>query len=89
ARAEQVRKAVEQGVGDLTAAARRAAEETQAIDAAFQERVRQNYEMLNEAVQMMGRVAGAVEDAVQASEPEVDPPAASPAPAINDAGRGA
>ena len=57
--AEAVRAAVEQGVGDLTAAARRAAEETQAIDAAFQERVRRNYEVLSEAVRLMGRVAGA------------------------------
>ena len=60
-RAEAVREAVERGVGDLTAAARRAAEETQAIDAAFQERVRRNYEVLAEAVRLMGRVAGAAE----------------------------
>jgi hypothetical protein len=41
----------------LLASARRAADETQAIDQAFQERVRRNYEMLSEAVQLMGVVA--------------------------------
>ena len=61
ARAESVRAAVERGVGDLTAAARHAAEESQAIDAAFQERVRRNYEVLSEAVSLMGRVAGSAE----------------------------
>ncbi|MGH6972653.1 MAG: polar localization protein TipN, partial [Caulobacteraceae bacterium] len=57
ARAGEVRAAVEQGLDDLLAAARRAAEETQAIDSAFQERVKRNYEMLSEAVQLMGVVA--------------------------------
>jgi len=57
ARAGEVKQAVEQGLEDLMASARRAAEETQAIDAAFQERVRRNYEMLSEAVQLMGVVA--------------------------------
>ena len=45
------------GVGNLLATARAAAEETQAIDAAFQERVRRNYEMLSEAVRLMGVVS--------------------------------
>jgi hypothetical protein len=57
AKAAEVRAVVEQGLGDLLASARRAAEETQAIDAAFQERVKRNYEMLSEAVQLMGVVA--------------------------------
>ena len=48
---------MQQGLDDLLASARRAAEETQAIDQAFQERVRRNYEMLSEAVQLMGVVA--------------------------------
>jgi hypothetical protein len=58
ARGDEVKAAVEQGVEDLLVAARRAADETQAIDAAFQERVRRNYEMLSEAVRMMGVVGG-------------------------------
>jgi hypothetical protein len=57
ARADEIKAAVEQGLEDLLASARRAADETQAIDAAFQERVRRNYEMLSEAVQLMGVVA--------------------------------
>ena len=46
-------------MGDLMKAVRKAAEETQNIDAAFQERVRRNYDMLSEAVRLMGVVAGA------------------------------
>ncbi|MBV9512239.1 MAG: polar localization protein TipN [Caulobacteraceae bacterium] len=59
ARAETVRETIERGMDDLMASARRAAEETQAIDAAFQDRVRRNYDMLSEAVRLMGVVAGA------------------------------
>jgi len=57
--AEQIRKAVSESIDDLLEHARRTADETQAIDEAFQERVRRNYEMLSEAVRMMGAVAGA------------------------------
>jgi hypothetical protein len=58
ARAETVRASIERGMEDLMASARRAEEETQTIDAAFQERVRRNYDMLSEAVRLMGVVAG-------------------------------
>jgi hypothetical protein len=57
AKAREVKAAVEAGLEDLLSSARKAAEETQAIDLAFQERVRRNYEMLSEAVQLMGVVA--------------------------------
>ena len=57
AQAKDIQDAVEHGLSELMASARRAAEETQAIDAAFQERVKRNYEMLSEAVQLMGVVA--------------------------------
>jgi hypothetical protein len=57
ARADEVRAAVDQGLEALLASARHAAQETQAIDQAFQERVKRNYEMLSEAVQLMGVVA--------------------------------
>ncbi|MDP1629952.1 MAG: polar localization protein TipN [Caulobacter sp.] len=63
ARVEEVRASVEQSMGDLLAAAHRAAEETQTIDAAFQERVRRNYDMLSEAVKVMGVVAGSAGNA--------------------------
>lgn len=55
--AEDVRQAVGESIEDLMDQARRTAEETQAIDAAFQERVSRNYEMLSEAVRLMGSVA--------------------------------
>jgi len=58
ARAETVRASIERGMEELMASARRAAEETQTIDAAFQDRVRRNYDMLSEAVRLMGVVAG-------------------------------
>jgi len=58
ARSAEVKAAVEQGVEELLDTARKAAEETQAIDAAFHERVRRNYEMLSEAVRLMGAVGG-------------------------------
>ncbi|HEX5379756.1 MAG TPA: polar localization protein TipN [Phenylobacterium sp.] len=57
--AEQVRQAMADSMDDLMDQARRTAEETQAIDAAFQDRVRRNYDMLSEAVRLMGSVAGA------------------------------
>jgi hypothetical protein len=57
AKADEIRTAVQHGLDELLGSARRAAEETQAIDQAFQERVRRNYEMLSEAVQLMGVVA--------------------------------
>ncbi|HTX47827.1 MAG TPA: polar localization protein TipN [Caulobacteraceae bacterium] len=71
ARAAEVKAAVETGLGDLLESARRASEETQAIDAAFQERVKRNYEMLSEAVQLMGVVAdrGAGAAALQRPSP--------------------
>jgi len=56
---DEVRATVEDGMQALMDAARRTAEEAQAIDAAFQERVRRNFEMLSEAVRLMGTVAAA------------------------------
>jgi hypothetical protein len=79
-KAETVRAAVERGAADLAEAARRTAQETQAIDAAFQERVRRNYEVLSEAVRLMGRVAAAAEPPPTAAAPAPVPPAPRPAP---------
>jgi hypothetical protein len=56
--AEEVRQAVTESIDELMDHARRTADETQAIDEAFQGRVRRNYEMLSEAVRLMGAVAG-------------------------------
>jgi hypothetical protein len=54
-----VRAAVANGMDELMSQARRTAEEAQSIDAAFQERVRRNFEMLSEAVRLMGTAAAA------------------------------
>ena len=58
-RGEEIRASLTQAMDALVASARKSAEETQAIDAAFQDRIRRNYEMLSEAVKLMGVVAHA------------------------------
>jgi hypothetical protein len=78
ARADAVRASIERGMEELMASARRAAEETQSIDAAFQERVRRNYDMLSEAVRLMGVVAGAAGGAPRAASSLAAPPTARP-----------
>ncbi|WP_374576076.1 polar localization protein TipN [Phenylobacterium sp.] len=70
--AEEVRAAVIQGMDELMAHAKRTAEETEAIDLAFQERVRRNYDMLSEAVRLMGTVASTSSPAPR--EPKAQPP---------------
>ena len=73
-----VRAAVRDGLEELTAQARRTAEEAQAIDAAFQERARRNFEMLSEAVRLMG--VSATLPAAPLSASGSAPPLAAPAP---------
>lgn len=70
--AEEVRLAVSESMDDLVEQARHTARETQAIDAAFQDRVRRNYEMLTDAVRLMGSVAGAT--GTFTSVPSATPP---------------
>ncbi|MGE7197892.1 tipN [Brevundimonas naejangsanensis] len=57
-RVDSVRAAVENGLTALSAASRKAAEDTEALENGFQERVRRNYDMLTEAVRLMGAVSG-------------------------------
>lgn len=75
AQSEEVRTAVLHGIEELMTAAHRTAEEAQAIDIAFQERVRRNFEMLSEAVRLMGAAAAAAPPVAQA-------PAAAAAPSF-------
>jgi hypothetical protein len=75
AQAEEVKTAVDRGMDDLMESARRTATETQAIDNAFQERVRRNYDMLTDAVKLMGVVAGAAGQATPPPAPATPPPA--------------
>jgi hypothetical protein len=102
-RVSEVRAAIEKGMTDLADMARRTAKETQAIDAAFQDRVRRNYEMLSEAVQLMGVVAHGGQtalkregpaprrppDIVPAASPPKAPPKMASAPLIEEAARAA
>jgi hypothetical protein len=79
ARAEDVRATVEEGLAALAAASRKAAEDTEALDVGFQERVRRNYDMLTEAVRLMGVVSGETPNPRRrdaAPTPEPRPPAA-------------
>ncbi|WP_337188870.1 polar localization protein TipN [Phenylobacterium sp.] len=55
--AGRVRAAIADSLDELMDQARRTADQAQAIDAAFQERVRRNFEMLSEAVRLMGAAA--------------------------------
>lgn len=93
-RVGEVKAAALQSMDDLLSATRHAAEETQAIDAAFQDRVRRNYDMLSEAVRLMGVVSGAAPTVAQAMSgpafrmPRLDdrPKPAEPAPSAEEAG---
>jgi hypothetical protein len=57
-RAQEAADALRRGLDGLNAAAMAAAEEAQEIDAAFQSRIRQNYELLSDFMLRMGSVAG-------------------------------
>ncbi|MDQ0462328.1 hypothetical protein QO010_000076 [Caulobacter ginsengisoli] len=76
-RVEAIKDSVERGIDELMDAARRTAEETQAIDSAFQERVRRNYDMLSEAARLMGAVAGGASSAAPAIRREAPEPRVS------------
>ena len=83
AKTQALQETLAAGVQNLLATARAAAEETQAIDAAFQERVKRNYEMLSEAVRLMGVVSsrGAGSPAASTRLPPPEPRRFTPAPA--------
>ena len=78
-KAAEVRVAIEQGVEQLMNAIRRTAEETAAIDQAFQERVRRNYEMLSEAAGAV-TASSAATVAARAASPTQPPKRSAAAP---------
>ena len=80
-RFEAVRASVEDGLAALSAASQKAAADTEALDAGFQERVRRNYDMLTEAVRLMGVVSGD-SPALRRREPTPIPAAAPVRPAV-------
>lgn len=79
AHTDEVRAAVLHGMDELMVAAHRTAEEAQAIDVAFQERVRRNFEMLSEAVRLMGTATAAAPLAVPPPARAAVPPPMAPA----------
>jgi hypothetical protein len=87
-KAAEVRVSIEQGVEQLMNAVRRTAEETAAIDQAFQERVRRNYEMLSEAAGAVTAssastvAARAAPTTAPARSRQAPPPAAPPPQAL-------
>ncbi len=84
-RVEAVRASVEGGLAALSAASQKAAADTEALDAGFQDRVRRNYDMLTEAVRLMGVVSGDT-PALRRREP-TPAVATGSAPAETDSGR--
>ncbi|AYG95726.1 tipN [Brevundimonas naejangsanensis] len=86
ARVDAVRATVEEGLNALTAASRKAAEDTEALDAGFQDRVRRNYEMLTEAVRLMGAVSS---DGGARRRPTVPAPREAAPPASTEPRRAA
>lgn len=76
-RVEEVRNTVEEGLAALSAASQKAAADTEALDAGFQERVRRNYDMLTETVRLMGVVSG---EGTTARRRETPPPPPEPEP---------
>lgn len=94
ARIDEIRAAVEQGLGAVADAARRAAAETEAAEAGFHERVKRNYDMLTEAVRLMGVVSGETpgpgrrrEEPASESEPALPTPDADAAEAAGLRGK--
>lgn len=67
--AEMVRATVSDGLDELRREARRTAEQAEAIDAAFQDRVRRNFEMLSEAVRLMGAAAASPPPPIETAPP--------------------
>lgn len=90
-RVDAVRTSVEEGLAALSAASQKAAADTEALDSGFQERVRRNYDMLTEAVRLMGVVSGdtpAIRRREPAPAPEPEAPRERPAKAEESRGFG-
>jgi len=83
-RVEEVRSTVEEGLAALSAASQKAAADTEALDAGFQERVRRNYDMLTEAVRLMGVVSGETPTTRRREAAAVPPPEPVRAPRADE-----
>jgi hypothetical protein len=78
---EEIHHAFETANQSLLEGARKAASELEAIDAAFQDRVKRNYEMLSEAVRLMGVLGGGAANRASGPSPITRPPP-PPAPSL-------
>ncbi len=63
---ERLAEGIANGIAYMTEAAKKAAEETLAVDASFQERVRRNYTSLGEAVRQLEQVASVTKASIAA-----------------------
>ena len=79
-RLHDIRRSVEDGLLAMTAAARKAAQETEAVDQVLQDRIKRNYDMLTEAVRLMGVISGDQPGAVRTVVPPMPRPTARVAP---------
>jgi hypothetical protein len=77
--ADRVRAAIADSMDELMDQARRTADQAQAIDAAFQDRVRRNFEMLSQAVRLVGAAASPVGEAALMTPAQLGTPEPSPA----------
>ena len=78
-RLHDIRRSVEDGLLAMTAAARQAAAETEAVDQQLQDRIKRNYDMLTEAVRLMGVISGDAHGA-RTQVPPMPRPTARPTP---------
>jgi hypothetical protein len=78
ARGREVASALDQANQALIASAQTAAHELEQIDSAFQDRIKRNYEMLSEAVRLMGVLGGNAATRAAPAVPARPPPAAAP-----------
>lgn len=82
-RIDEVRATVQDGLKAMSEASRKAAADTEALDAAFQDRVKRNYDMLSEAVRLMGMVSG--DSAAARRRDALNEPAAETGPRVSRA----
>ncbi len=79
AQAQDLQDKLRRGLAGLNAAARSAADEAEEIDASFQARIRQNYELLSDFMLRMGSAADQRGGAMQVPSPFASSPRSVPA----------
>jgi hypothetical protein len=82
ARARAIEEALTETLARLTEAGRKAADETAALDLAFQDRLRDSYSALGEVVQRLGGLSGVVAMPTSIAAAPVPLPVAAPLPPV-------